>query len=397
MLQKAGMQLRWRWLPVLACVLLGIVAVRNAAVSAYFLEQPHLAHRIWADHPAVSIQLAMVEVGKAAAASRTPSNAVLRTVKQAAASSPLAIEPLLVESAMQLGRGQAANGERLLAEVLRRDPRNLAARHLLADLYARQGRPAEALEQIAAIGQRLPAAHASLAPAVARFFLQPGSTAAVRSVLSRNDDLREKVLVELARDAVNTDLVLSLSGRTGRGGTSPRPWQSQLVASLISAGEYRRALEVWEQFHGAQPRSGGLFNPQFTATAPAPFNWRLAQEAEGVAEATGSGGVRLTSFGRTDVVLASQMILLSPGQWQLAYRVTGEQGESDRFQSVVRCLPGGEQVFRKALRHGEQQQRFKIPETDCKAQFLELKATSSGLARTVEVELSRLALSRVDS
>ena len=68
-----------------------------------------------------------------------------------------------------------------------------------------------ALDEIAALTRLLPEFSRPIGPALAQYAQTPGAAAHLRQVLRENPQLENVVLSELAADARNADLILSLT------------------------------------------------------------------------------------------------------------------------------------------------------------------------------------------
>jgi hypothetical protein len=142
----------------------------------------------------------------------------------------------------------------------------------------------------------------------------------------------------------------------------------------------------------------GLFNPSFgQSDAPPPFNWAFASSAGGVAEPS-EPGLRVLYFGRDDMVLASQMLLLPAGEHRLEMQVAGSSGEGSQIAWTVKCLPSGRELLRLPVRPqgaaASTSGEFQVPSQACRAQQLELKAVGTEFPQPADFRVSGLELKR---
>lgn len=376
-----------------AALVLLVTAVRTAGVLAFAERRPDLAAALWPAHPVAIIQTGFAEIGQATAAGREPSIETVAAMRQVVQRDPLAVEPLLVEGASLLSAGQTSQAERLLSEAAERDPRNPAARFLLAQLYLEEGRIAQGLEQVAALVRRVPGAARSLTPALAEFARQPGAAPQVRALLEENPNLRRGVLETLAANAANTDLILMLAGPQSEADGIP-DWQTRLLNTLVDNADYVRAHRLWQRFAEVPPAAQpGLFNPGFKPlTAPPPFNWSFSQSSAGIAEPT-AAGLHVLYYGREDAQLAAQTLLLRPGHYRLSFSVRGSPEATAAIVWVVTCLPGKNIAVRQPSQTGEV--RFNIPAAQCPAQTLELRGAPADLSGTADLYVTDLRLTKV--
>jgi hypothetical protein len=305
---------------------------------------------------------------------------------------PLAIEPLLVEGTRLLSAGKAGQAERLLAEAAARDPRNPAARFLLAQMYLEEGSTAKGLEQVAALVRRVPGAARSLTPAVAEFAKQPGAARQINALFAKNPALRSGVLETLAADPANTALILAIAGRERPRDEAP-DWQTRLLRSLTDNGDYLRAYRLWQRFSDVSPSSEpGLFNPGFEPmSAPPPFNWSLSQSSGGTAEPY-PGGLHILYYGREEARLAAQTLVLRPGRYRLTFSVRESAGASSALHWMITCLPGNTTIARQPVQGGPMS--FSVPADDCLAQALELRGMLTDTPGTADVYIADLQLTK---
>lgn len=368
--------------------------VRNTLVSQSDGGGP--AARLWPDHPNVTGASAMRELATAAARGAEPAPATLARFEALAASAPLAPEPYLAQGALAVRRGDYRRAEALLLHARLLDPRSPSARYLLADLYLRQNRPMQAMAEMSALNRLVPAGSMGLAEAFAQYAAKAGAAGQVRAILSAYPELAGPVLGQLAGDARNADLVLALHRSAGPA-SEPPAWLSTLVTALLKTGEHRRAFEAWRQLTRAPASPGQLFNPGFTASdAPPPFNWTLAKGSAAVVE-PGPGGLNLLYFGREDVVLAEQVLLLAPGRYRLSAQVAGDTSGND-IRWSAECLDGPGKLLDLPVRATGSptpvSAEFGVPAA-CPAQRLALIARGREFPERADFRIGRLELAKV--
>jgi hypothetical protein len=383
--------LRWILLAILAA-LAGFQAVRIAAVR----DAPQgLGAKLWPDHPRVLVRRTMADLGASAARQQAPSQDTLQALAHIARRAPLAPEPFLVEGALAQVAGVDAKAERLFVAARLRDPRSEAARYFLADRYLNTGRTAAALAEVSVLSHLIPGASAQFAPALASFARTPEGRPELRRFLQKSPEFEPAVFQELAKDPRNADLILSLwTGKRSSDAEGAPVWQTTLLASLVEARQYAKAGAAWSRFAGAR-LSGGIFNPQFRRlSAPPPFNWNVPNTG-GVVE-PGNGGLQVIYFGRQDVVLAEQLLLLPPGEYELAVGVRGGGRERGSVSWTVRCDQGTQPLLTLPLAGAHAARlsgKFQV-QAGCPAQWLRLSGTAAEFARTVEFTMSGLEVRR---
>ena len=265
------------------------IVVRTAVVSAYTSERPAIAEKAWPHHPQVKLALAMAEIGQAAAAGRTIVPALaLRRAERAAVDAPLTVEPFLIKGALAKAQGREGLAERLFVEARTRDPRSAAARYFLAERYLSTGRATEGLREVSALARLVPQGSQLLSPGLVQYARSPGSAPHLRRMFAANPQIEQAVLTELASDANNADLIMTLAGPlyVTKGDARAPVWQAKLLISLVERGEFGRARDLWSQVSGIRPPDPrGPVNKDFAKiNAPPPFNWRFESGSFGVAE-----------------------------------------------------------------------------------------------------------------
>lgn len=374
-------------------MLAGAYVVRSALVSASGWGGQ--AGWLWPDHPRVTGGAAMREVAIAAAGGSEPARSTRARFAALAKADPLAPEPFLAEGALAVRRGDYRRAEPLLLHARTLEPRSPSARYLLADLYLRQGQPMAAMAEMSALNRLVPAGSMQLAQAFAQYSARAGAAPQVRAILSAYPELEDLVLQQLSSDARNAPLVLSLF-KSGRPRSMPPPWLSILVATLIAAGEHRQAFEAWRHVSGSKGAPGSLFNPGFDASdAPPPFNWSFARAGGAVVEA-GSGQLKVLYFGREDLNLAEQLLLLQPGTHHVSMQLSGTTGEND-IRWSLQCIPDGAMLMQLPIRSAGPasalSRDFTVP-AGCPVQRLVLRADGVEFPERAEFRISRLALAK---
>lgn len=341
----------------------------------------------------------MEQVGQAALNRQPPPPKALERIRAAAAKAPLLPEPYVIRGITAQLAGNPALAERALIQARARGPREAAPRYFLAQYYMTNGRNEEGLREIAVLARVLPGGVYAMAPLVASYLRSSGMTPALREVFDGQPALRDAVLLDLAGDARNTDLILGLSPpRRKADGTLP-DWVPRLVTTLVDAGQYQRAQRIWSAGTGLKVSPGAIFNSEFRKiNAPPPFNWLFAPTGIGIAEPQGGGALHVLYYGREDGPLASQLLLLKPGRYRLSLQVSGATARASSLKWSVTCLPvrkpALELVLGRASANGVLGGEFEIP-GDCSAQLLSLTGAAAELPQEVDVTITKLALARV--
>lgn len=378
---------------------LGLLCVADAVVRSRAGVDPELVGKLWPGHPLVLRGVAMAQVGHAAAQQRLPRPATMDRLQRLAEKAPLAPDPFLVKAAMAVKAGKHEMAERLLVEARRRQPRSVGTRYLLADLYMRKGDILAALREMAVLSRVLAGATAQVVPSFAEYARTPGAVPKLKQILRESPELEPALLSALAADAANADLVLRLASTTGPVAGPPPRWRLDLLATLVAAGRYSEAYQIWARFAGVSAVTAGIFRPDFAPVdAPPPFNWSFPQSGGGVAEPIPGGGLHVLYFGREDLVLATQTTLLSSGRYRLGMRISGDLETSSQLRWSVRCLPAGKPLLDLPLAAGKGSTatgEFEIPRQGCGAQQIELRGVGEELPKPTEVNIGPLQLTKV--
>lgn len=389
--------MKWRAILVVALALLTAWMVfRSAFVAAYASRDPAKAAAVWSGHPAVIFAAGLDEVGRMAAAGKPVNNATVDRLLAASIKAPLAPEPFLVRGVQAQVAGDQALAERAFLEARRRDPRSVAAHYFLADIYVRTGQTRRGLGEITALARLVPQSLQGVAPHLAAFARSPGGAAEAKAMLRNHPELEPLLLDALASDAANDRLIMYLWN--GGEGESARGWQERLLNSLVAAGRYGEARTAWLRFSPRSPQAGELVDPGFVAHALPPFGWTLSSGPAGLAEPEGGGRLHILYYGRDDIILASQMLMLKPGSYRLSMRVGGVSPAAKSLAWAIRCLPSSNELavigLANAGKGGALTATFAVPPSGCAAQRFELRGTAPELPEQADVTIAELRLLR---
>ena len=384
---------------VAAALLFALVAVGVAAVRAFADRAPMSAAKVWPQHPRVAIGVSMVDIGRTAGRGAAPSELSLQAIAGSARKAPLAEEPFLVRGITAQLAGNPALAERAFRAARLRAPREPAPRYFLAQQLLFTGRSGEGLREIATLARLVPNGTSSLAPTLAGYARTPGAIPQLRPLFRKEPQLAGAVLALLARDAANADIVLSLADVKPAGESAAPEWSRLLIDRLVAGGQYARAYRIWRTVAGARAPRAAIFDAGFRGSpAPPPFNWTLASGDVGIAEAAGDGALRIYFHGRESGTLASQLLLLDPGEYSLSMHVSVREAGTGALAWRVTCAPSGRQLLDQPIDNAGGgnivQSTFTVPGSECGAQHLQLRGTAQDLGRPAEVIVSRLTLRR---
>lgn len=377
---------------LLLTVILAVMVIRNAAVAALAERSPDAAARIWPTHPAAEISLGMTEIGRAARLRKPLPPTLFAMINDAALKAPLAPEPFLVRGVQAQLAGNAPLAVGAFAAAARRDPRSLPAHYFLADTLFRSGHTSPALKEIGVLARLAPGGVASLAPYLAAYAKDPRTWPQLREIFGSTPELEDAALTVIAADPANVGTVMALADEQHRGKNAI--WLPTLVNSLVAAGQYAKAHEVWESISNARTAPGALlYDPRFVEpNAPPPFNWVLTSSPVGLAERRPGGGLHVIFYGREDGPLARQLLVLSPGRYRISISLGGNAGDAQGLTWSVRCDKSDTALAALPLGiTASRQLSFAVP-AGCAAQWMELSGISSDVSHQSDVTIKSVNL-----
>lgn len=147
--------------------------------------------------------------------------------------------------------------------------------------------------------------------------------------------------------------------------------------------------------------TNGDFDP---ASAPEPFEWKLAQQAGVIAEITpddlrpGDPALRIEHDGFASSRIAQQILFLAPGRHRLTYQTRSENGAVQaRMNWTLTCLPGDLRILsalaapRSSPEWTTMSLDFTVP-ADCKGQWLSLDTDAGDRRAPVVVWIDKVAI-----
>jgi hypothetical protein len=377
---------------VAIALLLAVQVVRNAAVHALASLHPETAARFWSDHPAVEISLGLAEIGRAARDRQAIGEPIFAMIDDAATKAPLASEPFLVRGVQARTSGENDIARRAFEAAQQRDPRSIPVAYFLADYYLRSGRSLEGLQQTALLARLSPAGDHAVAPFIAAYAQNRSNWPQIRALFRSHSGIEEGVLTQLALDSRNTDAILALADAHHK--NPGAPWLSPLLSSLVVAGDYRRARQIWNDIGRAGLQPGQLlYDSDFSSAGPPPpFNWKLVSSVVGLAERQPGKRLHVIFYGNQDGVLASQLLLLPAGKYRLQMQLVGAPVHAEALRWSLRCDKSSEPSESTGLDEaGRRGWAFDVP-AGCRAQWLELSGRSGDIAQQSEVTIAGLRL-----
>jgi hypothetical protein len=387
-----------RLIVIAVALLLAVQIVRNATVFALAPLAPSSAAKVWADHPAVEISQALVDIGAATRERKPIGDHTFAMIHDGAAKAPLAPEPFLVNGVQAEVAGDDETARRSFLAAQWRDPRSMAAAYFLANYYLRSGHVLDGLKQTVLLARLSPSGAGAAAPFIAAYASNRSNWPQMRELFRSQGWLQEGVLTTLAQNARNVDAILALADANHRKPSSS--WLRPLLSNLVANGDYGRARAIWSSIGGGQAGNALLFDEDFSQPdPPPPFNWSLASSTVGLAERQEKGKrLHVIFYGNEDGVLAGQLLLLPPGAYRLQMQLVGSPLHPEALRWSIRCdKKSGEPLAITALDAAAKNGwTIQVPE-NCPAQRLELFGRTGDIAQQSEATITGLSLSRAST
>jgi len=302
-------------------------------------------------------------------------------------------DPTSVAAVRALGLVAAENNEVDRATRLFRYAEKLSRRDLTTELWLiedavrRNNVPDALVHYDRAMKTSLPI-RSSLFPILRRALEDPAVRKAFVPILARHPNWRYHFLLEFVGDRKVSPVALYEVLRRAR--LDPQsPGEMELLPSaltrLVSAGEFDRAEDLFRHTGGRSVpglRNGGFDD----APSTIPFDWQLSADpdlAVSLEPATNGGTGMVLAWMSRDVgglEVARQFLRLTPGPYRLNLQYGSASGEGAPAPRIeLSCLPSGVGILLDvaASRAGDQQRltgAFRIPPTDCVAQWIAVKS-----------------------
>lgn len=382
---------------LVAAILLGWAVLKSTVATALAERDPRVAASVAPDRPDLVSALALEEFESEGGRLQERG---YRRLLEAALAAPLDFTPPLIAGARALAGGDREAGQRLLEEARRRSPREEMPRLLLLNLYLADGRIGAATREIAVLTRILPQAGSLLVSELSRLARDPRTLPGLRRALS-GETILDSVLLDLVRTGAEPELVLNLAGpQTGTGSGDKPEWQSALVRSLVAKGRIQDAQRLWKAFTPGAGEGAAIYDAGFRGLpGEPPFGWDLREDGVGAAELASPPGLEVEYFGRDNGELATQLLVLSPGQYRLAMRVEGNaKGEGSQLEWRLTCVDSADELARLPLKGIDYSPRvvsaqFVVPR-NCRAQWLRLHGVGGEFPSAQFVRITGLDLAR---
>jgi len=349
---------------------------------------PHIAEQT-GYAPAV---YALLEAGRLAVPPSPPSaDDIAYLLKRA----PLSDGAPGLSGLLALSEGKPEEANRRFTEAVRRNPRNRAARVWLADRALGSGDAAGAIAHLDSL-TRLDRSRTDLwVDALVLVARLPGGLDALRRRLEASD---EPPAWSLALVAKLNSSQLALDDLEPLNRLTPQTQASFLQRVAAERGP-ATAYRAWKAFlpDASAEDITWPYDPGFEGKpGPAPFNWTLSSN---LAELSARGGLDLSYLGRGRVPFVEQTVLLAPGRYRFATRLSGESAPNGGgFTWEAACKAPASLLGKVEIRDLTYASEtfafaFSVPATGCEAQVLtllglpgEFPARARAAIASVEIE-----------
>jgi hypothetical protein len=238
----------------------------------------------------------------------------------------------------------------------------------------------------------------------------PRAVAPLVAHLTANPDWRRSFLARLGAEVIGPDTPFMIfralmAGHTPATAEETEPYFQRLVAG----GLYQPAYLRWQYLFSpqGQPPHRPPYDGAFVGLpGPPPFNWRLSDQSDATAEfasrsdAGGDRGLHVAYNTSSSPEFARQLLLLSPGDYELSGRVSFDSTpEPNQLGWTVKCA-NIDQPLAQARDGGETGQwldlthSFTVPASNCDAQWLILDGRSGSEISHLSAWYSNLRISR---
>jgi hypothetical protein len=171
-----------------------------------------------------------------------------------------------------------------------------------------------------------------------------------------------------------------------------------VIETLVADGRYGEAIALWRALSTRADAAALLRDGAFAGPADGtPFTWRRAAGVGGSGEidrTAGGPGLHVAYDGVGDLTLTSQLLVLGPGRYRLAWRERGIG--PGRLAWRIRCADEprilGEAAATPSAAWTDRALTLEVPASGCPAQWVELVATPGERRADIEAWYAGLAL-----
>lgn len=295
--------------------------------------------------------------------------------------------------------GDPKRATALMSEAFRRNPRSRPARAWLLEDHIRQGRYAEAIDQVDRLLLLRPDLQAPILKAMAVLAREPAARPGLKRITAPGHLWRPNFFWAMAAEKTDPDVMREL---LGAGLNSRGLEQGAIIERYVQTGEYAKARDYWlsQVPESARKTAALIYDPDFRGLpGPAPFNWSIKQGPAGSAELGQGGGMTIDYLGSEPASMAEQSLVLQPGRYRV--RVAGHilSGVTRPLLTwKLRCFGGGQEFASLDLPLAAGRpvsQTFVIPADGCRAQTLSLEGVPQEFVEIVRAEVTRVDIDKL--
>jgi tetratricopeptide (TPR) repeat protein len=260
---------------------------------------------------------------------------------------PLSANAPFAEGMAHAKLGEIRAARNAMRITVDRDPSNLIVRAWLAERALRDGQYQTALRHYNAVMRVDPTLVPKLSEAMVPFLLAPRMVDAFAEMAEDRPPWLPSFIDAARRDrrlVRQVDaLMLEIADR------EPKAIETRNIVEVINAAESRddfaAGLRLLKAFYPLAFADGGnmVFDPRFMAVeGAAPFLWTIERESGAVSDGT-ANGLEITGRVAAGTQLATQSLILTPGDYFLSARGQIAPGDLN-VQWVLLCQTGGQRV-----------------------------------------------------
>lgn len=334
---------------------------------------------------------------------------IVDMAKRGAFREPLGFEPYFILSRNAADRGDIKRAIILMEESRRRRPNYILTRLLLTSFYGSEGRYSDALAQMDYAMRSSDTVRTVMFPEIVKTMRTAEGRRAVADVLAKQPQWRKDFILTLKRqaslDVAQARELLNMV-QERRPGADWSAERDLYIDSLVRSGQVAQARALWlEAFPAAKrERYRLLVNGDFADNPlDSSFSWSLHEQTAGRAEIVRTGSkpyLQVDYFGGQTVVLAEQLLGLTPGSYQLMLDAKSDEGiKSGNFYWTVSCTPDGAEIGRIRLNavqpiYRRLQGAVTVPTSGCAGQHLRLVAEAGDVVSGYTAQISNMQLVR---
>jgi hypothetical protein len=324
--------------------------------------------------------------------------------------SPLEVGAIRILALAAQREGQSDRALALMTIAGRRSARDGPAQAWLTDYWYRHADWPKAMLHADLLLRTHPLVSKDLdGPLAAAATTDPAARKALIERLAMGPSWRDVFLHDMA--SANTDpaaLLGVLNDLRRAHATLSNDELVDVLMPLVNRRLYDEAYLTWTQ--SIPPKAlrslGNVYDPNFKRLpGPAPFNWSFQQPNGGAVEITpapnGGGGNALAVhlYETPAQPLATQLIALPSGRYVLTAQVLTDSGDAGGTAWSIRCAEGGVPIATISPsgnmgRWSSGSATFDVPQSNCHAQWLELRGQPDGAFRGAGVWWRGLAVNR---